>query len=84
MENKTHAIAAGAFVLVIAALLVAMAVWLTRDTGEHSVFEISSAEAVTGLQSQAGVRYREFMDVMNVLTRAGYTKTGLITENLQR
>jgi len=58
MENKTHAIAAGAFVLVIAALLVAMAVWLTRDTGEHSVFEISSAEGVTGLQSQAGVRYR--------------------------
>lgn len=58
MENKSHAIAAGAFVLVIAALLVAMAVWLTRDTGEHSVYEISSAEAVTGLQSQAGVRYR--------------------------
>jgi phospholipid/cholesterol/gamma-HCH transport system substrate-binding protein len=38
--------------------LVAMAVWLTRDTGEHRVYEISSAEGVTGLQSQAAVRYR--------------------------
>ena len=32
MENKAHALAAGAFVLVVAALLVALAVWLTRDT----------------------------------------------------
>lgn len=58
MENKSHAIAAGAFVLMLAALLVAMAAWLTRDTGKQAVFEISSPEAVTGLQSQAGVRYR--------------------------
>jgi phospholipid/cholesterol/gamma-HCH transport system substrate-binding protein len=58
MENKSHAIAAGAFVLVVAALLVALAAWLTRDTGEHRLFEISSAEGVTGLQEQAGVRYK--------------------------
>ena len=32
MENKSHAIAAGAFVLLVTALLVAMAIWLTRDT----------------------------------------------------
>jgi phospholipid/cholesterol/gamma-HCH transport system substrate-binding protein len=58
MENKSHAVAAGAFVLVVAALLVAMAVWLTRDTGEHRPFEISSREGVTGLQAQAPVRYK--------------------------
>jgi phospholipid/cholesterol/gamma-HCH transport system substrate-binding protein len=58
MENKSHAIGAGAFVLVLAALLVALAAWLTRDTGEHRVFEISSREGVTGLQRQAGVRYK--------------------------
>lgn len=58
MENKSHAIGAGAFVLVVAALLVALAAWLTRDTGEHRLFEISSRESVTGLQSQAGVRYK--------------------------
>jgi phospholipid/cholesterol/gamma-HCH transport system substrate-binding protein len=58
MENKSHAVAAGAFVLVVAALLVALAAWLTRDTGEHRSFEISSREGVTGLQAQAPVRYK--------------------------
>jgi len=58
MENKSHAVAAGAFVLAIAALLVAMAAWLMRDTSEQRVFEISSRDGVTGLQPQAGVRYK--------------------------
>lgn len=58
MENKSHAFAAGAFVLVVSALLVALAIWLTRDAGEHRVFELSSRDAVTGLQPQAGVRFR--------------------------
>lgn len=58
MENKAHALAAGVFVLVVAALLVTLAVWLTRDTGVEMVFEVSSGEAVTGLQPQAAVRYR--------------------------
>ncbi|MDO8286633.1 MAG: MlaD family protein [Rhodoferax sp.] len=58
MENKSHAIGAGAFVLLVSALLVALAAWLTRDTGEHRLFEISSREGVTGLQQQAGVRYK--------------------------
>ncbi len=58
MENKSHALAAGTFVLAVAALLVALAAWLTRDTGEHRPFEISSREGVTGLQPQAPVRYK--------------------------
>ncbi|NVO04662.1 MAG: MCE family protein [Rhodoferax sp.] len=58
MENKSHAIAAGTFVLLLAALLIAMAVWLTRDTSSQRVYEISSKDAVTGLQPQAGVRYK--------------------------
>ena len=58
MENKSHAFAAGAFVLAVSALLVVLAIWLTRDTGEHRVYELSSREAVTGLQPQAGVRFR--------------------------
>jgi phospholipid/cholesterol/gamma-HCH transport system substrate-binding protein len=58
MENKSHAFAAGAFVLAIAALLVAMAAWLMRDTSEQRVYEISSKDGVTGLQPQAGVRYK--------------------------
>jgi phospholipid/cholesterol/gamma-HCH transport system substrate-binding protein len=58
MENKSHALAAGAFVLFVSALLVAMATWLSRDSTERRMFEISSAESVTGLQAQAGVRYK--------------------------
>lgn len=58
MENKSHALAAGTFVLAVAALLVALAAWLTRDTGLHRVYEIASHEGVTGLQEQAPVRYK--------------------------
>ena len=58
MENKSHAIAAGTFVLLLAALLIAMAVWLTRDNSTQRVYEISSKDSVTGLQPQAGVRYK--------------------------
>jgi len=58
MENKAHAMAAGIFVVAITVLLVALAAWLTRDTGERDPYEISTRETVTGLQSQAAVRYR--------------------------
>jgi phospholipid/cholesterol/gamma-HCH transport system substrate-binding protein len=58
MENKSHAIAAATFVLALLAMLVALAVWLTRDTSGQRLFEISSKDAVTGLQPQAGVRYK--------------------------
>jgi phospholipid/cholesterol/gamma-HCH transport system substrate-binding protein len=47
MENKAHALQPASFVLVVSALLVALAAWLTRDTGEHRVYEISSPEAST-------------------------------------
>ncbi len=58
MENKSHALAAGAFVLLVSALLVALAVWLTRDVALRTVYEISTREPVTGLQVQAAVRFR--------------------------
>lgn len=58
MENKAHAIAAGAFVLLASALLVALAVWLTRDTAIRKVYDISTTSSVTGLQQEASVRFR--------------------------
>ncbi len=61
MENKSHAFAAGAFVLLLLAVLAALAIWLTRDATEQRVFEISSPEGVTGLQPQAAVRYKGVM-----------------------
>jgi len=58
MENKSHAMAAGIFVVVLALLVLGLASWLTRDTGVRHVYEISTRESVTGLQEQAPVRYR--------------------------
>ena len=58
MENKAHAMAAGIFVVALTALLLALAAWLTRDTGVRDAYEISTRETVSGLQEQAPVRYR--------------------------
>jgi phospholipid/cholesterol/gamma-HCH transport system substrate-binding protein len=58
MENKAHALAAGTFVLLVTALLIALAAWLMRDKEVFRVYEISTREGLSGLQVQAPVRYR--------------------------
>ncbi|BEP63998.1 MlaD family protein [Variovorax sp. V213] len=58
MENKAHAIAAGAFVLGLIAVLVGLVVWFTRDNTVRNIYELSTRDAVSGLQPQAMVRYR--------------------------
>ena len=58
MENKAHAFAAGAFVLVVTALLALLAVWLTRDNTQRDLYEMSTSETISGLQPQAPVRFR--------------------------
>ena len=58
MENKAHALAAGLFLLVVTALLVALTVWLGSDREAVRIYEMSTREAVNGLQLQAPVRYR--------------------------
>jgi phospholipid/cholesterol/gamma-HCH transport system substrate-binding protein len=58
MENKAHALAAGLFVVALAALLLLLGAWLTRDSGTRDRYEISTRETVTGLQEQAPVRLR--------------------------
>lgn len=61
MENKAHALAAGAFVLGLVAVLVALILWFTRDTTVRNTYELSTRDAVSGLQPQAAVRYRGIM-----------------------
>lgn len=58
MENKSHALAAGSFVLVLMALLVALTLWLTRDRHDYDLYELSTSDAISGLQTQATVRYK--------------------------
>ena len=58
MENKSHALAAGLFVLLVTALLAGLGFWLSRDKTDYQVYELSSRESVSGLQPQAAVRYK--------------------------
>jgi phospholipid/cholesterol/gamma-HCH transport system substrate-binding protein len=70
MENKAHALAAGLFIVAVTALLLGLGAWLTRDGGQRDRYQISTREAVTGLQEQAPVRYRG-VDIGKV-TRIGF------------
>lgn len=58
MENKSHALAAGLFVLLVTALLISLAVWLTRDTRQLRSYELAGPVNLSGLQPQANVRYQ--------------------------
>jgi phospholipid/cholesterol/gamma-HCH transport system substrate-binding protein len=58
MENKAHALIAGAFVLVLTALLALMAVWLTRDKTQRDLYEMSTSETLSGVQPQGSVLFR--------------------------
>lgn len=58
MENKSHAMAAGIFVLVLTLMLVGLAFWLTRDTGSYQDYELTTGDSVSGLQLQAPVRFK--------------------------
>ncbi|HEY4664724.1 MAG TPA: MlaD family protein [Comamonas sp.] len=58
MENKSHAMAAGTFVLILAFMLAGLTLWLTRDRHEYMLYELSTSDAISGLQNQATVRYK--------------------------
>lgn len=58
MENKSHALAAGLFVLAVAALLLGLTAWLNSGQRQGDIYEMSTTEAVTGLSEQAAVRFR--------------------------
>jgi phospholipid/cholesterol/gamma-HCH transport system substrate-binding protein len=58
MENKSHALAAGLFTLLLGAAVVIAAMWFTGDTYEKVYYVLESRSPVTGLYEQAAVRFR--------------------------
>lgn len=58
MENKAYAIAAGLFALLLTCALLAGLWWLAGTHSEQASYHILSKVAVSGLNSQAAVRYR--------------------------
>lgn len=70
MENKSHALAAGIFVVVVAAMLAGLAIWLTRDNASYAQYELSTKDGVTGLLPEAAVRYKGV--AVGKVTRIGF------------
>jgi phospholipid/cholesterol/gamma-HCH transport system substrate-binding protein len=58
MENKSHALIAGVFTLVLLGAVVAIAMWLNRDRVQWVPYEIATKLSIPGLNPQAAVRYR--------------------------
>lgn len=59
MENRAYALAAGLFVLVLGAALVAGVLWLNRDERAGGVpYEVVTTRPVSGLKVEAAVRFR--------------------------
>jgi phospholipid/cholesterol/gamma-HCH transport system substrate-binding protein len=94
MENKAHAMAAGAFVLVVSALLALLTVWLIRDKTQRDMYEMSTSEIISGLQPQAAVNFRgvpvgkvEFIGFDskikgNVLVRVSIDRAAPVTQSV--
>lgn len=58
MENKSHALLAGVFTLVLLVAAILLALWFNRDRVEWVPYEIATKLSVPGLNPQASVRYR--------------------------
>jgi phospholipid/cholesterol/gamma-HCH transport system substrate-binding protein len=58
MENRAYALAAGLFTLLLAAALVAAGLWFRRDDVRFAQYEVTTTSSVTGLKTEAAVRYR--------------------------
>ncbi|MCC2681409.1 MAG: Mammalian cell entry related protein [Nitrosospira multiformis] len=58
MENRAHALAAGLFVIILGIALAAAVMWFGGDTMTRAKYMLVSEVPVSGLNSQATVRYR--------------------------
>jgi phospholipid/cholesterol/gamma-HCH transport system substrate-binding protein len=58
MENKSHALVAGLFTIVLLGAAIFIALWFNRDRVQWVPYEIATTLSVPGLNPQASVRYR--------------------------
>jgi len=58
MENRSHALAAGLFTLLLVAALVVVALWFRQDTTVRDRVVLVATTSVSGLNVQAAVRLR--------------------------
>ena len=58
MENRAYALAAGLFTLLLGIGLFATAVWFSGEAADTSSYVLVSRQPLSGLNSQAPVRYR--------------------------
>lgn len=58
MENKSHALLAGVFTLVMLVIAILLGLWFNRDRVQWVPYEIATKLSVPGLNPQATVRYR--------------------------
>lgn len=58
MESKSHALIAGVFTVLLAALATALALWLGKDQIQRNSYTIATKLKVSGLNVQAAVRYK--------------------------
>ncbi|MBU4610719.1 MCE family protein [Achromobacter sp. GG226] len=58
MENRSHALIAGLFTILLAAATALVIVWLNRDNRDLVPYDLVTVGSVRGLTPQADVRYR--------------------------
>lgn len=58
MENRSHALLAGAFTLLLLAAIILVAILINRDRSTLRDYEIVSSTPVSGLSAQSAVRYQ--------------------------
>ena len=58
MENRSHALIAGLFVILMSAAVAITAIWLSGETADHSHYILMSEGSVSGLNPEAVVRFR--------------------------
>ena len=58
MENKSHALIAGIFTVLLTVAVIITAMWLNRDTQERTPYILTTSGSIAGLNVQAAVKYR--------------------------